>query len=99
MLLRNRKTQKDEQNWCIILSPLRNEIDKKKVSQKITEVFSLTPDEATDLVANTPIILLDNLSHSIATKLRDFFKTAGADLVLTNDVFQKRKCYRTVWPE
>lgn len=99
MLLRNRKTQEEEKNWCIILSPLSSEIDKKRVTQKIIEVFSLSPEEAADLVSNTPIILLDNLSRPIASKLKDFFKAAGADLLLTNDVFQKRKCYRTVWPE
>lgn len=99
MLLRQKKTQGEDQNWCIILSPIQSEIDKKKVAQKLTGVFSLSSEEAFDLVANTPIILLDNLTHPIATKLKDYFRAAGAETVLTNDVFQKRKCYRTVWPE
>ena len=99
MLLNPKKSQREEQNWCVILSPLRNEIDKKKVAQKIASVFSLSSEEAADLVSNTPIILLDNLTHSIAAKLKDYFQSSGAQTVLTNDVFQKRKCYRTVWPE
>lgn len=99
MLLRNKKTQGEDQNWCIILSPIQNEIDKKKVAKKLSGVFALAPEEAFDLVANTPIILLDHLTHPIAVKLKDYFRAAGAETVLTNDVFQKRKCYRTVWPE
>ncbi len=99
MLLGNRKKQEEEQNWCIVLTPLRNEIDKKRVARKISEVFSLSIEESLDLVSNTPIILLDNLSRSIAVKVKDYFRSEGADLVLTNDIFYKRKCYRTVWPE
>lgn len=99
MLLRNKKTHENEQNWCVVLNPLRNEIDKKRVAQRISQVFSLSPDEASDLVENTPIIILDNLTHSVAAKLREYFRSAGAETILTNDVFQKRKCYRTVWPE
>lgn len=99
MLLGNRKKQEEEQNWCIVLTPLRNEIDKKKIARKISEVFSLSLDEAADLVSNTPIILLDNLTRAIASQVKDYFRHEGAELVLTNDIFYKRKCYRTVWPE
>ncbi len=99
MLLRQKKTQGEDQNWCVILNPIGSELDKKKIAQRLSGAFSLTPEEALDLVANTPIILLDHLSRSIAHKLKDYFRVAGAETLLTNDVFQKRKCYRTVWPE
>ncbi len=99
MLLGQKKTQKSEQNWCLILNPLYNEIDKRKVARKITESFGLSAEESNDLVNNTPIILLDNLSETVATQLKSYFRPTGAELLLTNDVFVKRKCYRTVWPE
>ena len=99
MLLRHKKTQGEEQNWCLILNPLRNEMDKKKIALKIAQVFSLSPEESSDLVANTPIILLDNLTREVASKLKEYFFSTGADMVLTNDTLEKRKCYRTVWPE
>jgi chromosome segregation ATPase len=35
----------------------------------------------------------------MASRIRDFFKPTGAEFILTNDVFLKRKCYRTVWPD
>ncbi len=99
MLLRHKKTSGEEQNWCVILSPLRSELDKKRVAQKIASIFALSAEEAADLVANTPIILLDNLTKSVAGQVRDYLRGAGAEILLTNDVLQKRKCYRTVWPD
>ena len=99
MLLRNKKNQGEDQNWCVILSPISSELDRKKVAQKISTIFSLSYDEAIDVVSNTPIIILDNLTREVALKLKEFFRAAGAQTLLTNDVFQKRKCYRTVWPE
>lgn len=99
MLLRHKKTHGEEQNWCVILTPIKNDFDKKKVAQKISEIFSLSSDESADLVSNTPIILLDNLSRTIAVQVQDYFRGLGAEMKLTNDVLQKRKCYRTVWPD
>ena len=99
MLLRHKKIQDRDQNWCIILNPLKNEIDKKRVVQKIAQVFALSVEEAQDLAANTPIILLDNLDRDTAVKVKDYFRPLGAEMAFTNDVFQKRKCYRTIWPE
>lgn len=99
MLLRHKKTHGEEQNWCVILAPLKNDFDKKKVAHKISEIFSLSSEESSDLVSNTPIILLDNLTKNIALQVQDYFRGLGAEMKLTNDVLQKRKCYRTVWPD
>lgn len=99
MLLGHRKNQEREQNWSLVLNPVSNEIDKHKLAQKISEAFKLSLEESLDLVNNTPIILLDNLTRSIADSVKVFFETMPAELFLTNDVYLKRKCYRTVWPE
>lgn len=99
MLLGQKKSQREEHNWSIILNPLRSEIDKRRVSRKISEAFSLSVEEAFDLVSNTPIILLDNLTRQDAIKVQQYFQQVGAEIMLTNDTFHKRKCYRTVWPE
>lgn len=98
MLIGQKKPQNFEQNWFVVLNSTTNEIDKRKVAQKISEVFVLSFDEARDLVSNTPIILLDNLTKSIAVKLRDYFRPLGANMTLSNDSLYKRKCYRTIWP-
>ena len=99
MLLGNKKIRGDEKNWCVVLNAIQNELEKKKFAQKISSIFSLSSEEASDLVVSTPIILLDNLTHSIATKLKEFLHSDGTQIILTNDIFMKRKCYRTVWPE
>ncbi|MFZ5801981.1 MAG: hypothetical protein ACOY3K_02565 [Candidatus Omnitrophota bacterium] len=99
MLLKNKKISSREQNWCLILNPLYSEIDKRKVSRKISEAFTLSEEEANDLVNNTPIILLDNLTQDIANRVKDYFRPTGAEILMTNEVYLKRKCYRTVWPE
>lgn len=99
MLLRQKKAHGEEQNWCVILAPIKNDFDKKKVAQKISEIFELSTEESSDLVSNTPIILLDNLTKNIAQQVQEYFRSLGAEMRLTNDVLQKRKCYRTVWPE
>ncbi|MBN1687843.1 MAG: hypothetical protein JW893_01950 [Candidatus Omnitrophica bacterium] len=99
MLLGNKKSRSEKQNWCVVLNPILSEIDKKRIALKISEVFSLSSEEASDLVESTPIILLDNLNQDIAHKVKGFFEAANAQIVLTNDTFRKRKYYRTVWPE
>lgn len=101
MLLGNKKLIEEDQdkNWCVVLGALESEIDRKRVSQKISDVFSISAEEAGDLVRSTPIILLDQLNRSIANKLKDYFASFGAPLILSKDVLFKRKCYRTVWPQ
>src|SRR3989338_7098639 len=99
MLLGNKKNQEREQNWSLVLNPVSNEIDKHKLAQRISEAFKLSLDESLDLVNNTPIILLDNLTRPIASQIKDYFGAVHAELFLTNDVYVKRKCYRTVWPD
>lgn len=99
MLLRNRQVRDNDQNWCVVLNSVASEIDKKKIAQKIADTFSLSSTEASDLVSNTPIILLDNLNRPLAAKAKEYFRVAGAEVILTNDMLRKRKFYRTVWPE
>lgn len=99
MLLGSKKNQKNEQNWCLILNPIFSELDKRKVARKISEAFSLSGEESNDLVNNTPIILLDNLDKDIASQVKEYFRPTGAEMLMTNEIYVKRKCYRTVWPE
>ena len=98
-MLGHKKSQKVETNWCLILNPLYNEIDKRKVARKISEAFGLSTEESEDLVNNTPIILLDNLTKTVGQQAKNYFRPTGANMLLTNEVYVKRKCYRTVWPE
>ncbi|MBI4368145.1 MAG: hypothetical protein HY588_02000 [Candidatus Omnitrophica bacterium] len=85
--------------WAVILDQSPNEFSKNRAVEKLAEIFSLSIEEARDLVENTPIILLDHLPFDLADKIRDYFAQANVNCSVTNDTFSKRKCFRAVWPE
>lgn len=89
----------EEKSWSVILNPLRSELDKRRVSEKISEFFHVSLEEARELVQNTPIVLIDQLSQSAAEQVQNFFQAVRAELTLTNDPIAKRRCFRAVWPE
>ncbi|HNX69452.1 MAG TPA: hypothetical protein PLL75_01915 [Candidatus Omnitrophota bacterium] len=86
------------QDWFVVLNPLKSELERNKIAKEIAKVFRLPVEEALDLVANTPIILLDNLLYATALQLKQYFRNIQADILVSNDSFLKRRCYRTVWP-
>jgi hypothetical protein len=93
------KIRIEEKSWSVVLNPLRSELDKKRVAEKISELFRLSFEEARDLVQNTPLVLLDALQHPSALQLQNIFQEIRADVTLTSDSLVKRRCYRAVWPE
>ncbi|MBI4115989.1 MAG: hypothetical protein HY447_05410 [Candidatus Omnitrophica bacterium] len=96
----NSKVSTDkEKSWSVILNPLRSELDRKRVAEKISELFQLSFEEARTLTQSTPIILLDELSHPVAQQVQNIFQQIRADITLTNEALVKRRCYRAVWPE
>ncbi len=100
MRFRTQKIRSEERNWSVILNPLKSELDKKRVSEKISKFFGLSFEEARELVQSTPVILLDELPEPVALQARSLFQEVRADAVtLTNDSLVKRRCYRAVWPE
>jgi len=99
MVLGLLKKTKKEETWSVILNPLRDDIQKRSAAQKIQIFFSVSQSEAKDLIANTPIILIDKLDQETAGKIREVFLHAGLEVVLTNEPLVKRKCFRAVWPQ
>lgn len=99
MRFRTSKISAEEKNWSVILNPLRNELDRKRVAEKIASLFHLSFDEARELVESTPVILLDDLSHDVARQAQTIFQDLRADVTLTSDSLVKRRCFRAVWPE
>lgn len=98
MLAGTRKIQPRGQDWFVVLNPLKSELDRNKIAKEIAQAFLLPVEEALDLVANTPIILLDNLLYATALQVKQHFRTSQAEILVSNDGFLKRRCYRTVWP-
>jgi len=98
MLTGTKKIQPSGQDWFVVVNPLKSELERNKVAREIAKAFHLPVDEALDLVANTPIILIDNLLYATALQVKQYFRSSQADIVVSNDSFLKRRCYRTVWP-
>ena len=99
MRFRTPKIHSEERNWSVILNPLRSEFDKKRVADKISNLFRLSFEEARELVESTPVILLDELTRPLALQAQGIFQEVHAEISLTNDALVKRRCYRAVWPE
>ena len=98
MLTGTRKVQPGGQNWFVVLNPLKSELERNRIAREIAKAFRLPVDEALDLVQNTPIILIDNLLYATALQVKQYFRSSQTDIVVSNDSFLKRRCYRTVWP-
>lgn len=97
--LRTPKIHAQENNWSVILHPLKGELEKKRVAEKISELFRLSFEEARELVQSTPLILLDQLSRETAVQTQTALQETRSEITLTNDFIVKRRCYRAVWPE
>ena len=98
MLTGTKKVQPGGQDWFVVVNPLKSELERNKIAREIAKAFHLPVDEALDLVANTPIILIDSLLYATALQVKQYFRASQADIVVSNDSFLKRRCYRTVWP-
>jgi len=88
-----------ENGWCIILNPVRGELAKNQAVDKISQSFSISQEEAYQLIESAPVLLLEDLTYGVAQKIRDYFSESKLDCFVTNDPLQKRKCFRAVWNE
>lgn len=82
----------------MVVNPLKSELERNKIAREIAKAFRLPADEALDLVQNTPIILMDNLLYATALQVKQYFRGFQSEIIVSNDSFLKRRCYRTVWP-
>ena len=99
MLLGKKSKPERQLDWAVILDRAADDFAKKRVSQKLAQVFHLSLQEAGDLTENTPLILFDQLSEDVASKIKSYFSQSRINCFLTSDTFTKRKCFRAVWPE
>lgn len=94
-----KKTNPESQEqFALVLNPVRGELSKTRMIERMTQVFPLAVDEASDLVDNTPIILLEGLDRELGEQVRTYFSETGANLILTDDHGYMKRCFRAVWP-
>ena len=85
------------ENWCVIIQSYSPKL-KKDLVKKLVDVFELEKKDAEQAIANTPLILLDNLSFGMAARIKNFFAKTGAVAETTNHDMIKKNCYQIVWP-
>jgi hypothetical protein len=86
------------EDWGVVLQsvPAKN---KKEVIKRLGEIFSLDKRDAEQILANMPLILLDNLSFGLAARVKKFFQGVGAVTETTNHDMIKKNCFQVVWPQ
>lgn len=99
MLLGKKTGPNIQSDWAVILNRAPTDFQRHRAGDLLIDVFHLSSDEAGELMANTPIVLLDQISLETAEKIREHFSKAGVDCSATNDILQKRKCFRAIWPQ
>ena len=99
MLLKKKSKYSVDSDWAVILERIENDFAKSRALNQLVQLFSLSLQEARDLIDNTPIILLDHLFPDVAERIKNRFSELNMNCSLTNEAFTKRKCFRAVWPE
>jgi chromosome segregation ATPase len=99
MLLGKKSKLDKKADWALVVEKPADEISRYRATDKISQAFQLTNDEARDLMDNTPLILLDELSHETAAYIENYFSNVKVECFVTTDTLTKRKCFRAVWPE
>jgi len=99
VIIHKKTSSEPDRSWCLILSPVKGELAKSQTTDKLSHFFSISEDESAQLVESAPVILLEDMPYETAQKAKHYLDESGVEIVLTNNSLQKRKCFKTVWPE
>lgn len=100
-LKRKNQTEKvsaEQSSWCVIVQKVQP-LFRDKFIQKVTEVFHVSDEFSSQLMERTPIMILDQLDGGKASRVKDFFQEAGAEIIVTSEERTKKKCFRVDWQE
>lgn len=98
MIPNRRSFPEVESGWSVILNPVRGELAKSEIARHIIRTFSISEEEANYLIDNTPVVLFEDLVYEQAHKVKGYLATGGMDITVTNNPLQRRKCFKTIWP-
>jgi chromosome segregation ATPase len=99
MLLRKKKPAETEKVWSVILPALAPAVHPEAIAQKISQMFRLPEPEAVNIVENAPIVLIENVSETVAENIKREFESTGSGIFITRDESLTRKCSKTLWPD
>jgi hypothetical protein len=86
------------EDWGVVLQSVPSK-NKKEVVKRIEEIFQLEKRDAEQVLANTPLILVDNISFGLAGRIKIYFQKIGAVAETTNHEMIKKNCFQIVWPQ
>lgn len=86
------------EDWSVIFQSVSPK-QKKEIVKRIVEIFELEKKDVENALSGMPLILVDNLSFSLAARIKNFFQKLGAVVETTNHDMIKKNCFQIVWPE
>jgi len=86
------------EDWGIVLQSVPSK-RKKEIVSCLENVFSLDKQDAEQVLSNMPLILVDNISFGLATRIKKHFQKLGAVAETTNHEMIKKNCFQIVWPQ
>jgi hypothetical protein len=86
------------EDWGVVLQSVPSK-HKKEIVKRLQEIFGLDKHDAEQVLSNMPLILVDNVSFSLAARIKKFFQSRGAVAETTNHDMIKKNCFQIVWPQ
>lgn len=86
------------EDWGVVLQSVPSK-HKKEIVKRLEEIFGLDKHDAEQVLANMPLILIDNISFGLAARVKKYFQKLGAVAETTNHEMIKKNCFQIVWPQ
>ncbi|HNX68532.1 MAG TPA: hypothetical protein PKI45_03490 [Candidatus Omnitrophota bacterium] len=98
MAMDEAKSPQQSEDWSVILQSFPSK-KKKDLAKRLSEIFDLDRSDAEQAISNLPLILLDGLSFTAATRIKGFFQKLGTVTEISNHEVIKKNCYQILWPQ
>lgn len=86
------------EDWGVVFQSVPSK-NKREIVKRLEEIFEIEKRDAEQILANLPLILVDNLSFGLATRIKKFFQKIGATVETTNHEMIKKNCFQVFWPQ
>lgn len=92
------RADRSTNDWGVVFQsiPARH---KNEVVKNLENIFGLEKNDARSILANAPLVFLDDLSFEIAVKIKTFFQKLGVVVDVTNHDIIKKNCSHVSWPQ
>ena len=96
-MIESRASQSPE-DWGVVIQSVPAK-SKKNVLKQLEKIFHLDKRSAEQVLANMPLILIDDLSFGLAVRIKKHFLDLGVVSETTNHDMIKKNCFQVVWPK